>query len=85
MKRKKSPARTRALAEELDWIRSSPKGRQTKSKARIREFEALVSQQSQEQRQQLELRILQVCVWATRFLNSMGFRKALVNASSSKI
>ena len=54
---KKSSARTRALAEELDWIRSSPKGRQTKSKARIREFEALVSQQSQEQRQQLELRI----------------------------
>ena len=54
---KKSSARARALKEELDWIRSSPKGRQSKSKARIREFEALVSQQTQETRRQLELRI----------------------------
>lgn len=54
---RKSSARSRALSEELDWIRSSPKGRQAKSKARIREFESLVSQQTSETRQQLELRI----------------------------
>ena len=54
---RKSSARSRALSEELDWIRASPKGRQAKSKARIREFESLVSQQTSEARQQLELRI----------------------------
>lgn len=54
---RKSSARSRALSEELEWIRSSPKGRQAKSKARIREFESLVSQQTSETRRQLELRI----------------------------
>jgi ATP-binding cassette ChvD family protein len=33
--------RQKALKEELDWIRQSPAARQTKSKARIRKFEAL--------------------------------------------
>ncbi|MEE2786513.1 MAG: energy-dependent translational throttle protein EttA [Myxococcota bacterium] len=54
---KRESNRQRALKDELDWIRSSPKGRQTKSKARIRSFEALLSEQSEEQRHRLELRI----------------------------
>ena len=33
--------RQKALSEELDWIRQGTKGRQTKSKARIRKFEQL--------------------------------------------
>ncbi len=33
--------RQKALTEELDWIRQGTKGRQTKSKARIRKFEEL--------------------------------------------
>jgi len=33
--------RQRALSEELEWIRQTPKGRQTKSKARLRKFEQL--------------------------------------------
>ncbi len=33
--------RTKALKEELDWIRQTPAARQTKSKARIRKFEQL--------------------------------------------
>lgn len=37
--------RQKAIAEELDWIRSSPKARQAKSKARIREFDKLSSQE----------------------------------------
>lgn len=35
--------RQKALADELDWIRSSPKARQAKSKARIQNFEKLAS------------------------------------------
>ena len=38
----------KAINEELDWIRRSPKARQTKSKARIRAFDELV--QAQENR-----------------------------------
>ena len=38
--------RQRALSEELEWIRQTPKGRQTKSKARLRKFEQLQDAQS---------------------------------------
>ena len=38
--------RQTALREELDWIRQSPKARQTKSKARIRKFEQLQEAQA---------------------------------------
>ncbi|MEY3985108.1 MAG: hypothetical protein RLZ59_553 [Pseudomonadota bacterium] len=37
--------RQKAIKEELDWIRQGPKGRQTKSKARISKFEQLVAAQ----------------------------------------
>jgi len=36
-------ARQRAIRDELEWVRSSPKARQTKSKARINAFEDLVA------------------------------------------
>src|SRR5947208_11253297 len=37
--------RQKAIADELDWIRRSPKARQAKSKARIRAFDELVKAQ----------------------------------------
>lgn len=37
--------RQKAIQEELDWIRRSPKARQTKSKARIKAFDELVAAQ----------------------------------------
>lgn len=39
-------ARQKAIARELDWIRSSPKARQAKSKARIKAYDELVEQQN---------------------------------------
>ncbi|MEE2643372.1 MAG: energy-dependent translational throttle protein EttA [Myxococcota bacterium] len=56
-KERAESSRQRALREELDWIRASPKGRQSKSKARVKAFEALMSNQSDERRRGLELRI----------------------------
>ncbi len=38
--------RQKAIKEELQWIRQSPKARQTKSKARIRAFDELVEKQA---------------------------------------
>ncbi|MCL6730461.1 energy-dependent translational throttle protein EttA [Sphingomonas hankyongi] len=37
--------RQKAIRDELDWIRQGPKGRQTKSKARIAKFDQLVAAQ----------------------------------------
>ncbi len=45
---RESENRTKALARELEWIRSSPKARQAKSKARIKAYEQLRDQAEQE-------------------------------------
>ncbi len=42
-------SRQKALAEELEWIRASPRARQTKSKARISAFEQLQANAGQKQ------------------------------------
>ncbi len=54
---KTESARQRALAEELEWIRQSPKARQAKSKARIKAYEDLVNQQADTEKRKLEIRI----------------------------
>src|SRR4051794_6111455 len=38
-------SRQRTIAAELEWVRQNPKGRQTKQKARLQNFEALVAQE----------------------------------------
>jgi energy-dependent translational throttle protein EttA len=38
-------ARQKTIASELEWVRQNPKGRQTKQKARLANFEALVAQE----------------------------------------
>jgi energy-dependent translational throttle protein EttA len=42
-----SEAKQKAMARELEWIRQSPKARQSKSKARIKAFEELVEAQNE--------------------------------------
>ena len=44
-RRRRSRARQRTLQQELEWIRMSPKARQTKSKARIRRYNELVDEE----------------------------------------
>jgi sulfate-transporting ATPase len=41
-------ARQRTIKEELEWVRSNPKGRRAKSKARLARFEELSSQSTQQ-------------------------------------
>ena len=45
MEEKTEKARQRTIAAELDWVRQNPKGRQTKQKARISNYEALVAEE----------------------------------------
>jgi ATP-binding cassette ChvD family protein len=47
--------RRKTLERELEWIRMSPKGRHAKSKARINDYEKLVSQESEKRGEDLEI------------------------------
>src|SRR6266516_435618 len=49
--------RQKTLERELEWIRMSPKGRHAKGKARINSYEALLSQETQQKVQELEIYI----------------------------
>jgi ATP-binding cassette ChvD family protein len=49
--------RQKTLERELEWIRMSPKARQSKGKARITAYEALLDQESQKRREDLEIPI----------------------------
>ncbi|MBW2549000.1 MAG: energy-dependent translational throttle protein EttA, partial [Deltaproteobacteria bacterium] len=54
---KKDSARKRKIARELEWVRSSPKARQAKSKARITAFESLVADAAKARTDANEIRI----------------------------
>ncbi len=48
-------AREKTLARELEWIRMTPKGRQAKSKARIKAYEELLQKDVKTQEQEMEI------------------------------
>ncbi len=50
-------ARQKAMAAELEWVRSNPKGRQAKSKARLRQFDEISSSQYQKRNETNEIYI----------------------------
>ncbi|MEQ8409522.1 MAG: energy-dependent translational throttle protein EttA [Gammaproteobacteria bacterium] len=54
---KQQAAHERTIKSELDWVRANPKGRQSKSKARIARFEELNSQEFQKRNETSELYI----------------------------
>ena len=45
MEEKTESSRQRTIKEELEWVRQNPKGRRTKSQARLNRYEALVSEE----------------------------------------
>jgi sulfate-transporting ATPase len=54
---KSESERQKTLERELEWIRMSPKARRAKGKARITAYEALLDQESQKRREDLEIPI----------------------------
>ena len=54
---KAESARQRALAHELEWVRSSPRARQAKSKARLANYERLVAEEGERRGGSVEIRI----------------------------
>ena len=54
---KTEDAHARAMKEELEWVRKNPKGRQSKSKARLKAYEEMASQEFQKRAETKELYI----------------------------
>ena len=70
-------ARQRRIARELQWVRSSPKGRQAKAKARLKAFEQLVAEARRATRRDPnEIRIPPGPRLGTRVIDVEGLTKA---------
>lgn len=52
---KQESKRQKTLQQELEWIRQNPKGRRAKSKARINQYEKLLSEEHQKRRDEMEI------------------------------
>ena len=57
LEQRQAKARERTLANELEWIRMSPKARQAKSKARIKAYEDLAAEKFEDRPDELEIQI----------------------------
>ena len=57
LEKKQQTAHSRAMKEELEWVRSNPKGRQAKAKARVARFEELSSMEFQKRNETQDLYI----------------------------
>jgi len=55
LEEKQESKRQKTLQQELEWIRQNPKGRQSKSKARISQYEQLLSEDRQKAREDMEI------------------------------
>lgn len=52
---KQASKRRKTLERELDWVRMSPKGRQSKGKARLNNYQSLLNQEQKEREEKLEI------------------------------
>jgi sulfate-transporting ATPase len=73
---KVASARQRTLDRELEWVRMSPRARQSKSKARIQKYEELASEQAQEKVTQNEIVIPPAPRLGNDVVNAKGLRKS---------
>ncbi|MDH3562601.1 MAG: energy-dependent translational throttle protein EttA [Gammaproteobacteria bacterium] len=77
---KQESARQRTLKQELEWVRTNPKGRHAKSKARLAAYEELVSQEFQKRNETKEIfippgpRLGEVVVQADNLSKGFGDR-----------
>jgi ATP-binding cassette ChvD family protein len=75
--KKSETKRMKAMAKELEWIRSSPKARQAKNKARITAYDNLVAQQGEARRGVgAKIRIPLSKRLGTKVLQVQGIKKA---------
>jgi len=68
--------RRKTLQRELEWIRMSPKAKQTKQKARINAYEKMLGQEGKEKESQLEIFIPAGPRLGTKVIEAQNIRKA---------
>jgi ATP-binding cassette ChvD family protein len=73
---KQEAARIKAMKQELEWVRSNPKARQAKSKARLARFEELASKEYQERNETNEIYIPPGPRLGDLVMEADGLRKA---------
>ncbi|MGE5242214.1 MAG: energy-dependent translational throttle protein EttA [Bacteroidota bacterium] len=84
---KQESARQRTLKHELEWVRTNPKGRHAKSKARLAAYEELASQEFQKRNETKEIfippgpRLGDVVVQADKLSKGYGDRLLIDNLS----
>ena len=68
--------RKRTLERELEWVRMSPKGRRTKSKSRLSNYEKLLSEEGKRKEDKIELYIPPGPRLGTNVIDAVGVSKA---------
>ncbi|MDB4906599.1 MAG: transporter related protein [Gemmatimonadetes bacterium] len=81
LEEKQASARQRTLARELEWVRMAPKARQAKSKARLQQYEEMVSEAAADRVTQNEI----VIPPAPRLGNDVVIAKGLKKAFGDKL
>ena len=73
---KQASKRRKTLERELEWVRMNPKGRQSKSKARLNNYESMLAQEDKEKESKLEIFIPAGPRLGTNVINAKNVRKA---------
>jgi ATP-binding cassette ChvD family protein len=73
---KQESARIKSMQQELEWVRSNPRARQAKSKARLARFEELESQEVQKRNETNEIYIPPGPHLGDLVIEAVGLRKA---------
>lgn len=87
MEEKQETARQRTMKQELEWVRSNPKGRHAKSKARLARFEELANQDIEARNETQEIyippgpRLGDLVVEVSQLNKSFGERLLIENLS----
>src|SRR5919206_4136172 len=68
-------ARRRTIARELEWVRQNPKGRRTKSKARLARYEALLAEDRNVKLENVQIHIPAGPRLGDKVLEARGLRK----------
>ena len=76
---KQASKRQKTLERELEWVRMAPKGRQSKQKARLSNYERLASQDQKEVDEKLEIYVPNGPRLGTNVIEAKGITKAYGN------
>src|SRR4029077_8759159 len=68
--------RARTIAAELEWVRTNPKGRRTKSKARLARYEQLVAEERNVKLEEVQIHIPPGPRLGEKVLRASALRKA---------